>query len=234
MSDAIQLRLVDWPLLERLRRHRASAPNAGALSGALEAETYHAGDVADDDAGQWARLPYAIAGPRSLRRDPRGEAREFAKWLAAQSDDDADDALMACAFASGPRELELPDYLLLAWFSPAFRDVAVGLPGVEGDAGYPYDGPAGLPAAIASPLIPSDPSNLLHDPDAASRFHAALARLAAEDGGQGEMGVLYDFIEDNYAMGMELADAVAGSLEILQRTYAEAARHGFGVLVTNG
>lgn len=234
MSDAVLLRLVDWPLMERLRAQRAATGDTETLARALAAETYFNTDVANVDRAGWSRVNYAISGPWALRYDANAEAKTFATWLADQTEEVTNDALMACAFASGPRELDLPDYLLLAWFSPAFRAVAVGLPGAQSSAGFPYDGPAELPAAIACALAPDEPSNILHDPAAVRRINAGLAPLTPEDGGRGDMGILYDFIEDNYSMGVELVDAVDGCLDVLHWTYGEAAERGYGVLVTNG
>ncbi len=178
-------------------------------------------------------MPDALTGPRALRRAPASESLAFATRLLDQIDEVADDALMACAFASGPRELDLPDDLLLAWFSPAYR-TAAGIPGAESPAGFPYDGPADLPQAIASPLTPDEPANLLLPPATLRRISDTLGTLTLLDGGQNEMGILYDFIEDNYTTGMELSDAVQGGPKTLQWTYGQAADYGLGVLVING
>ncbi len=235
MSALVQLTMIDWPLYQRLRSAYATITEKKALTEALANESYHAEDVAEDDEAQWRKLDFELAGPRALRRKPATGAGPLAKWLLDQTDAEvADDVLMACSFADGPLDLGIEDYLILSWFSPAYRLAALGVPGTRRAGVLPYDGPQELLQAMASPLSDDDDQHAVFEPLEALPIFRGLARLVVDDGGRGEMGMLLDFMEDHAIRAADLASDVESGVELLQTTYGEAASRTFGVLVTNG
>jgi|GEM_PF-5546874 len=230
MSSRTLLQRVDWPMWQILKREKGSG-DAARFADRISDYAFFDGDVAPLDAGLLeSRLPSAIGLPILVRKDTARWAAPFSEWLYDQDDEIADDALMACAFTSGAPALLLPDYLLLAYFSPAYRPIAVGIPGALNPGPQSYDGPEILPLAIAFSVDGEDIDNLL-DPGAVADISRTIQDLDVTMGGKGDMGPLYDFAEDHMWPGLNIDIDVSVDLDLLQSIYAAASQSGHGVLV---